>query len=258
MNVSALKGLGIGFTASQDEAGGLPTLIMVHGAGGRSEVWSGQVNGLSHLVQAVAIDLPGHGASNGSAMESIEAYSDWISGVIEKTVEKPVFLMGHSMGGAITQITAIRRPELLSGIILAATGPRLKVAPQFLQGLVDDFDATVEKFLGYAYGPEAGDSLIKEGIRIMKEAGRESVYRDLSACDRFDSAGGLSGIKMPCLILCGEKDLLTPPAFSAKLHDAIAGSTLEHIPDVGHTLMIENPRAFNKIVGTLFSFTDLI
>lgn len=255
MDVSAFRKLGIGFSASRDEDGGLPTLIMVHGAGGSSEVWSGQVSGLSRLVQAVAIDLPGHGKSKDPAMESIEAYSDWLAGVIEKTAEKPVFLMGHSMGGAITQITAIRRPELLSGIILAATGPRLRVAPQFLQGLQEDFNATVERFLGYAYGPEAGDALIKEGIRIMEEAGPDVVFKDLSACDSFDSAKGLSGIRMPCLILCGEKDLLTPPAFSAKLHDAIAGSTLKHIPEVGHTLMIENPRAFNQIVGTLFTFT---
>jgi pimeloyl-ACP methyl ester carboxylesterase len=254
MDVSALKGLGVGFSASEEAGEALPTMIMVHGAGGRSEVWSSQVSGLSGIVRAVALDLPGHGESKGPVMESIEAYSDWLAGVIEKTAERPVFLMGHSMGGAIAQITAIRRPELLSGIILAATGPRLKVAPQFLQGLRDDFDATVDRFLGYAYGPGAGDALIREGIRIMKEAGQECVYKDLFACNSFDSTKGLSTIKMPCLVACGENDLLTPPALSAKLHEAITGSTLKILPGAGHTLMIENPRAFNQIAGTLFTF----
>jgi pimeloyl-ACP methyl ester carboxylesterase len=226
-----------------------PILVMVHGAGGSSEVWRSQIYGLSRVANAIALDLPGHGKSTGPGMDSIEAYCGFVCGLIEDIFSQPVFLMGHSMGGAITQAVASTRPDLLRGIILASTGPRLKVAPQFLKGLLEDFEATVERFLGYAYAQEAPKELVREGIRLMKEAGSRVVHDDLAACDRFDSRAMLQSIKSPCLVVCGEKDLLTPPSLSEKLKAGIAGSSLRIIQGAGHTVMIERPGPFNEAVA---------
>jgi pimeloyl-ACP methyl ester carboxylesterase len=156
--------------------------------------------------------------------------------------------MGHSMGGAIVQETALLDAKILKGIILTSTGPLLPVSPVFLNGLLNDFENTVETIMGYAYAPNADRSLVREGTKLMKQSGSKVVYSDFLACDRFDRQNDLVNIAMPCLIVCGEKDKLTPPGLSKTLHQYIHGSILKIIPAVGHMAMVENYRLFNDHV----------
>jgi pimeloyl-ACP methyl ester carboxylesterase len=225
-----------------------PTLVMVHGAGGRSQVWLSQIHDLNDAVNTIALDLPGHGDTPGPGSDSIAEYVRWLSGVLQKLFREPVFLMGHSMGGAIVQETALQHPDLVEGIILAATGARLEVAPLFLEGLLSDFDATIEKIIHYSYSRNADQLLLREGARLMKEPGSAVVHGDFAACDFFDRRNDLNQLAIPCLIVCGDQDKLTPRKLSEDLNHSIAGSRLRIIPAAGHMLMIEAPAAFNEHV----------
>lgn len=227
---------------------GLPTLLMIHGAGGRAQVWQGQVRPLDNEINTLALDLPGHGNTGGPGMDTIASYAAWLHEILLRLDSDPVFLMGHSMGGAIVQEVALRCPEILSGIILAATGPRLPVAPPFLKGLRDQFEETVAAIIKYAYAPGADPVLIGQGAQLMKEAGSAIVHDDFLACDRFDRKNDISRISLPCLIICGEKDKLTPPNFSESLRNAIPGARLVLVPSAGHMVMIENFKDFNQAV----------
>ena len=156
--------------------------------------------------------------------------------------------MGHSMGGAIVQRAALENPSLMRGIILAATGPRLGVAPAFLDGMLNDFENIVDNIMGYAYGPEADPRLVREGAALMKESGSAMVHGDFTACNRFDMRDRIAKITLPTLILCGEKDQLTPPSLSEKLNKGIHKSRSFIIPGAGHMVMIENHKTFNQRV----------
>ena len=68
------------------------------------------------------------------------------------------------------------------------------------------------------------------------------------ACNQFDMRDRIAQIALPTLILCGEKDQLTPCALSDKLKKSIEGSRFEIIPSAGHMVMIETPKAFNQCV----------
>ncbi len=227
---------------------GLPTLIMIHGAGGRAQMWQGQMRPLGEEINTLAIDLPGHGNTNRSGMDMIASYAAWLHEILLRLDIDSLFLMGHSMGGAIVQEVALGYPETLSGIILAATGPRLPVAPPFLQGLREQFEGTVETIIKYAYAPDADPVLIGQGAQLMKEAGSTIVHDDFLACDRFDRRNDLSKIQVPCLIICGEQDKLTPPSLSEGLEKAIPGAKLVLVPSAGHMVMIENFKVFNQAV----------
>ncbi len=168
--------------------------------------------------------------------------------ILKAYFSDPPFLMGHSMGGAIVQQMAITSPSLMKGIILAGTGPRLIVAPAFLEGLLHNFEQTIDAIMGYAYAPAADSRFITEGAALMREAGPTLVHGDFLACNRFDLRDCISRISLPTLILCGEKDQLTPPSLSRKLSGAIQGSRCEIIPLAGHMVMIENHQVFNKNV----------
>ena len=199
-------------------------------------------------LNTLALDLPGSEENIGEARSDLDGYTEWLIEVLRGIFDEPPFLMGHSMGGAIVQKAALLEPDLMRGIILVGTGPRLQVAPMFLEGLQKNFEETVDTLIGFAYATGADSLLIKEGAKLMKEAGSSVVYGDFSACNRFDVRNEVGKIKLPCLILCGDEDKLTPPSLSKKLHDAIEGSRLEIIPSAGHMVMIENHKTFNNYV----------
>ena len=249
MIVDKLKDLNIGFMMGHERfSDKLPTVVMVHGVGGRSQTWLGQIHPLKDSLNTLALDLPGHGKTNGQSKNRVDEYARWVGEILGALFQEPVFLMGHSMGGAIVQETALLYPELLKGIILAGTGPRLQVAPMFLEGFLNRFEETIDIVIGYGYASGADQSMIREGAKLMKEAGAKVVHDDFVACDRFDRRKDLEDIDLPCLIICGDKDKLTPPALSTALHESIKGSMLKILPSVGHYAMVEDYKAFNQCV----------
>ena len=249
MLLQALEKAGIGFEAGfKDLKADRPTLLMIHGAGGRAQVWRNQVYPLKASLNTLALDLPGHGDATGDAKKTIHEYAQWLLQALETFFPEPPFLMGHSMGGAIVQAAALENPSLMQGIILAATGPRLLVAPAFLDGMLNDFENIVDNIMGYAYGPGVDPRLAREGAALMKEAGSTMVHGDFTACNRFDMRDKIAQITLPTLVLCGEKDQLTPPSLSEKLNKAIVKSHCHIIPAAGHMVMIESHEDFNQRV----------
>ncbi len=249
MILNKLKDMDIGFEAgSQKFTEKRPTLVMIHGAGGRSLIWKNQVRPLNNSINTLAMDLPGHGDTAGQGKSSVDEYAGWLGEILATLFHEPVFLMGHSLGGAIVQETALSHPNLLKGLILVGTGPVLRVAPMFLEGFLNKFEETVDTVMGYAYASGTDLSLVREGADLVKEAGADVVYNDFLACDRFDRRKDLERINLPCLIVCGKEDKLTPPALSETLNKTIKESALTILPSAGHHVMVESHEAFNECV----------
>jgi pimeloyl-ACP methyl ester carboxylesterase len=149
------SGLEVGFHLSRrpyDPA--LPGLLCVHGAGGQGQLFRAQLAGLSRVANVAAVDLPGHGQTPGPSYESIQDYASWLADFIECGPIRP-FLLGHSMGGAVAQTLALARPGLIRGLILAATSARLRVAPDLLQMLRDDYPRACEEIVSGLMAPAA-------------------------------------------------------------------------------------------------------
>jgi pimeloyl-ACP methyl ester carboxylesterase len=227
---------------------GRATLVMIHGAGGRAQIWQNQIVSLDKTINVLALDLPGHGNTKGDGRSLISEYAQWLVDTMKTIFDHPIFLMGHSMGGAIVQEVAITSPHILEGIVLVGTGARLKVAPMFLDGLLNNFEEILETLISYAYSSRTDKSIIEEGLRMMKASGSRVVYNDFLACDRFDTRQELAQIHLPCLVLCGSEDKLAPAKLSEALREGIEGSVLKMVPNAGHTVMIERYKEMNQAV----------
>ena len=84
-----------------------PSLVFIHGAGFDHSVWTLFARHFSrHDWNVIALDLPGHGRSEGPVLESIEAMASWTMELIETLGLDSVALVGHSMGSLITLETA--------------------------------------------------------------------------------------------------------------------------------------------------------
>jgi pimeloyl-ACP methyl ester carboxylesterase len=225
---------------------GRESVLFIHGAGGGEYTWSCQKGFFEKEFSPIIIELPGHGQSRGESEKEIPRYAEQVHTFLQTVGLGKVFLVGHSMGGAIVQTLALTHPEVIKGIALVGTGARLKVFPKILDGIQENFKETIPRIIQYAYSRKAPSELIEQGMNQMLQGRPEVLHGDFSACDRFDVMKEVEKIRLPTLILCGEDDELTPVKYSQFLHSRIEGSRLEVLPNAGHMVMMESPQVFNE------------
>lgn len=223
------------------------SLVFVHGAGGTYQKWAGQLEeGLDGWLLA-ALDLPGHGASSGSTLESVAAYAEALVDFIEQsTMPRPLILVGHSMGAIIALQTALNYPERVDGLVLIGAGARMPVNPQMLEQLAQGtFDTG---FLKIAYGREAPAELVQAELEQIAGVPQQQLFVDFNACNNFDVSGRLGEISIPVLILVGDKDKMTPLKASQYLNENIKNSVLHIVNGSGHHPMLEKTAETNQAI----------
>lgn len=225
-----------------------PPVVFVHGAGGSHQHWLYQVRDLPG-APTYALDLPGHGRSEGPGREEIRAYGDWLVAFLDAAGLDQAVLVGHSMGGAIAQDVALRHPARVAGLGLVATGARLRVAPAIRDGILNNPEAAVRLICDFAFGPEVPGELVRQGRRQMGATPPGVLHGDFAACDAFDTMDRLGEIAAPAFVLCGTQDRLTPSKYSVYLRDQIAGATLHLVEGAGHMVMVERPDAVVKVLA---------
>jgi 3-oxoadipate enol-lactonase len=223
------------------------TLLFVHGAGCTRAVFREQ---LTAFPDAIAVDLPGHGAP-GSA-DSIPAFADAIAAKLEAEDLRDVVIIGHSMGGAVALELALRKHPRLVAIGVLGCGVRLRVAPAVLAGLENDFEGAGDAFAGLWFA-DPDSPLRPWAVSLLREVGREQTLADLRACDRFDIGARIGEVRLPILALTGESDRLTPPKYAALLGDRVAGAQVRIVPGAGHFVMVEQPAVTNAALGSFVS-----
>ncbi len=217
-----------------------PTIILVHGAGGNHQHWGYAIRNLRG-ASVYALDLPGHGRSNGLGRSAISDYADFLIRFMDVVGLAKAIVAGHSMGGAIAMTTVLRYPDRVTGLFLIGTGARLRVLPAILDGVLHDFKRTIALICEYAYSPHAPEELVRQGQRQMLRVAPQVVHDDFAACNAFDIMERLGEIRCPTLVICGNEDKLTPPKYAAFLAERIHGAELVLIEGAGHMVMIEKP-----------------
>lgn len=226
-------------------------LIPIHGSGGCGAHWPHELREISHL-RVVIPDLPGHGRSTGNGRNRVNDYADFIEAFVATLDLRHVILMGHSLGGAIALTSALRAPTWLSGLILVGTGARLRVTRTILDGLLSDYDKTVNIICKLIFGPTAPPSLI-EHIRVqLLTTDPRIVHGDFSACDQFDAMNLISKIHIPTLVISGAEDMLTPAKYGDFLCSRMPDAVHRIIAKAGHLMALEKPADFISAITDYF------
>lgn len=220
------------------------TLIFVHGSGDSGDVWK-PLLALLPGVDALALDLPGHGARVAEPAPAEVSVHDYAEDVLQAAIANGVdggVVIGHSLGGAVALRLAVDHPSFARRIVLVGSGARLRVAPQFLEQ-------------ARATGPEGSSMLTEMSFAAGHEAQARAwqadrpptapgaLYRDLAACDVFDMMAEVEGIRQPALLIVGETDRMTPVKYAQFLRDRMPRAELVIVPDAGHYVQIEQPDA---------------
>ncbi len=227
-----------------------PTLVLVHGAGGNLYHWPPTLRRLpGHDV--LALDLPGHGRSSGPGCTTITDYAAILAAWLDHMGLPPCVVVGHSMGGAIALELALREAQRLRGLVLIATGARLRVHPDILRRVRDDPAGVGQMLVEWAYGPQATSEQKRRYRQHLLRVDREVLYGDWLACDRFDVRAQLHTISIPTLILAGTADIMTPPSRATFLAEHIPDADLAWIEGAGHMLPLERP---TEVAGAISGF----
>lgn len=243
---------GIYYFANEEENWSRPAVILIHGAGATHLNWPPEIRRMSGQ-RIYAIDLPGHGKSEGIGLQTIEDYARAILAFMDALKIRKAIFVGHSMGGAIALYLGLHNPSRTLGLGLFATGPRLRVSAALLEKTESPatFGLAVQQITDLAFGPQAETHLKEQTMQRMSEVRPAVLHGDFRACNAFDEAHLLGRVKAPALIVCGTEDKMTPLHLSEQLKARLKDSILYTIEAAGHMVMLEEPQ---KVAGPLQLF----
>jgi pimeloyl-ACP methyl ester carboxylesterase len=240
---------GIGFISGhwpldQDK----PTLVFIPGAALTGIFWEPQVNYLKDVANTVALDLPGHGASQEPGKESISDYARSVINFIDLMEAPRPIPCGLSMGGAIAQQLLIHNRDRFPAGILINTGARLKVLPIIFETIQKNYDDFVEMLCVSAISTRSNAEKLRALIEACSKCRPDVVLGDFKACDSFDVMEKIGLIEVPVLVLTASDDNVTPVKYGIFLEKNIKNAELVNIEDAGHLSPIEKPHEVNRSI----------
>ena len=232
-------------------------IIFIHGFPFDHNMWKEQMDELSSDFYCISYDIRGLGESDAlDGQYTIELFVDDLLGMIEELkIEQPV-LCGLSMGGYIALRAVEKNESKFKGLILCDTKSGSdpdQVKLKRAEGINTINKDGLETFI-----PDFITNCFSDHFKIN----RESKYREivdraivfdpvgvkgclLAMAGRTDTTSYLSKIKIPTLILCGDKDNLSTPDVMKEMATKISNSEFFVVPDSGHIISIENPGFVN-------------
>jgi pimeloyl-ACP methyl ester carboxylesterase len=224
------------------------TIVFIHGAGGSGTFWQNQLSALSARVNALAVDLPGHGRSDGAGCDDIGQYSRAVADFLVSVAAPQPVVCGFSMGGAIALQLIKAERQLLKAAILSNTGAVLKVAPMIFESIDKDYEGFVQMIGKLSASKKTDPEVVRPFQQDWLRCPPAIARGDFQACDRFDMTDQLSSIDLPALVVTAGEDRLTPAAFGELLAERIPNASRVHIRDAGHIAPIEKPAEFNAAI----------
>jgi len=243
-------------------------IVLLHGTAASLHTWEGWVKSLSATRRVITLDLPGFGLTGPSPLGdySDDAYDSFLSIFFRQLEIGRMVLGGNSMGGGLAWQYAARHPEQVAALVLVDAGglavPSEAVPDGFrvpdsrvLHWLAGVFlpRPLVDRSLREVYGDPAKVSaaLVDRYFELtLREGNREALAQRLAQRAPGAHAGLLARVQVPTLILWGGRDRLIPPAAAQRFHEAIAHSTVQVFPGLGHVPQEEDPVSTVQAVHT--------
>lgn len=240
-------------------------LLLLHAGFLNVDMWKHQVPELSKHFRVITIDLPGHGKTDNDTIRLYPA--SFITTVLDSLQLRSASIAGVSLGASCVMDYILAHPERINKAILVSSGivgwEKRYRGDSLVSGFISSFFAALEqkdtaaaaeKFTQFWFdGPFRSPQQVNDTVRryiyestlsnIKKHALRGwPVFADTAAIDH------LSVIKVPVLVIDGDKDALLIGRASDYMMQSIPGVKRTTIPGTGHMLNMEAPAEFNAII----------
>ncbi len=254
-----LAGRGTTFVRELPGPPGAPTLVLLHGWMGSGGLnWCRVFEPLGREFRVLAPDFRGHGRGmRARAVFRLDDCADDLVALLDALHTGPVVLAGYSMGGAVAQLVARQRPDLVAGLVLCATAAQLPVGPasghpleaalavaasgvrfgghvshvptaplRFAAGAASSIGRTLRTTTPTDFVQWAVDELRRHDVRTLLEAARAS--------SRHDAREWIGAVRAPAAVVLTAHDRLVPPERQFATAELLGASV--HEVDGGHTV----------------------
>ncbi|MDX3727080.1 alpha/beta fold hydrolase [Streptomyces caniscabiei] len=247
-----------GATLTYDDEGpregdGVP-LVFVHGWTANRHRWDHQVAHFAEKRRVIRLDLRGHGESGGAGVRTIEALAADVLALLDHLEIERFVLVGHSMGGMISQTITLAHPERVERLVLVNSIGRMTYSRG--RGLLMavstrvPFKLFVAANIQRAFAPGYPREEIRSYIRASTATPREVVRTLYGAMRAFDVLDRLGEVSTPTLLVHGYHDIQLPVAQMLRMAKAYQDAEVR-ILDAGHELPVEKPA---ELTATLDRF----
>ena len=251
-----------------DEGKGFPVL-MIHGFGGAYTNFSKLADLMKNDYRVIRIDLPGFGLSDFPEVSPnenyLEDYREYVSFLLDTLHLDSVYVIGNSMGGAVTWMAAVDHPDKVKKIVLLdpAGYDSEKVAGKLAMFKYKSVRGIFEKgmplFMSWQGARKSyfKDDSLEEAvvIRNNKFTNRQGNIRhmlNLALSKQFPDSALIQKVSVPTLIVWGKEDEIIPLFHAERFHRDIKGSELVIIDQCGHCPMMEEPQKTKELSEKFF------
>ncbi len=242
------------------ERGAGPAVVFLHGIGGDAESWRAELEALAGDYRAIALDMPGYGASPPLAEMNFPALADALEALLDALDISRAHLVGHSIGGMVAQEFAATFPARVASLVLYATSPAFGKPDgdwqrDFLAARLAPLDAgrTMAELAPSIVAGLVGDAPDPDGVArataAMARVPEDTYCAAMQCLVTFDRRDALPDLAVPVLVLAGAADDNAPPRMMERMAARIPGAEFQIIAGAGHLAHFERPAAFRAAVG---------
>lgn len=236
------------------EAGAGRPLVFFHGLGWDHVLWRGAMETFGGRYRVIAGDTRGHGRSDKPDVPyTIDLYADDWAGALESLGIRQACLVGFSQGGMTAQMLAVKHPELISALVLAActcaSNPagrekmEARIRAAETEGPAAAAKVAAQSIFSKGF-MSANPGRIEEFVARRAAMEQAPLVHATRAGYGFDLTAQITQIRVPTLVIYGEEDTLTPPPVVRRVAEQIPGAQLVAVPGAGHMIPVEKPAEF--------------
>ena len=233
-------------TARVIECGRGPRVVFLHGLVGLNDHWGGVIGRSLDSIHSTLFELPLLDLTGADC--SIQGVTDLTIRFLDGHVGEPVVLAGNSFGGHVALRVALRRPDLVRGLVL--TGSSGLFERTLVRGApIRPPRAWVEEKIGELFYDRSAmiESDIDRAHKVLNtRQGARAMVRLSRTARRNHLGDRLGEIDTPTLLIWGREDVVTPPSAAQGFYDLLPDARLVWVEKCGHTPMLEAPGVFTE------------
>jgi pimeloyl-ACP methyl ester carboxylesterase len=262
---------------------GTPNLVLLHGFLANTFTWHKVIQPLAEGARVVAFDRPGFGLSarplewEGADPYAPETQADLVISLMDHLGMGKAILVGHSAGGTMAALTALRYPERIEALVLVAPAiytdggapgwakpllgsPQMRrLGPLLLRSFFESQVQSNRLIQRAWHDPSLVTPEILAGYltTFQVQDWDRSLWAFTLSSQDLELENRLDVLTLPVLVITGEDDRVVPTGESIRLTEELPDARLVVIPDCGHVPMEECPQSFlESITGFLIELSE--
>ena len=231
------------------------SVVFVQRAGMDHTVWALPARYFARQgLRVAAVDLPGHGRSEGPPFDSIDDMAGWLGDVLDALAMPTAAVVGHSMGSLVAYRFAASTPDRCRALALLGTSAPMPVTDPLLNAARDNHHAAIDMANTWSHstgtlGANAnpGVWMLGGGERLLERSAPGVFHGDLTACNTFE-AHTEESIRCPVLVIAGNDDMMTPARAGLDVARSLSDARVVRLEGCGHAMLNERP---NEVLDAL-------